>query len=204
MELGRLALPQGKRCMRQQLGTEAFSAWSQPHHLGKNLPKPTQCRSQRRKVTRESQKMICEEVVKSGSAHSCCESLCGTRGIQNFYLSTKHLIKSGLSLSPMELKFSPYSLALYTLAHTCTLGITAAPNLVHHPQYNSNCWLPPAAAEATRPEGACLQLSQTFLSPMSLEHGPWPHSQAPNTPSRMEALAGKINHLHKEFSGNLI
>lgn len=50
----------------------------------------------------------------------------------------------------------------------------------------------------------CLQLLYTLLRPVSAEHLPWPHSQVPNTPYRMQDLAGNRNHLHKEFSGNLI
>lgn len=36
--------------------------------LGKNLPKATQCRSQKRKVTRKPRRMVCEEVAETGSA----------------------------------------------------------------------------------------------------------------------------------------
>lgn len=116
----------------------------------------------------------------------------------------------------MELKFSPSSPALHTLAHTCTLGIPAgSPSSTPSPQYGTNCLASTCHSqyitEATRPEGAQEEPKDmlTALPPLpetSVSRAspvtPIPKDPTPHTEGRL--LQGRYTVPHKDFSGNLI
>lgn len=84
------------------------------------------------------------------------------------------------------------------------------------PQYTSNSLASTCygqySTEATRPKGVGLRdtpmnvpIARLYLPEPSVSRtSPLPHTQVPNTPYRIQNLAGNRNHLHIEFSGSLI